>query len=63
MLHSTLAPEHSLTIYDGVAAERGLAIALVWWPIAFVLALTYFVAILRNFGGKVRPTAGAQVED
>ena len=35
--------------------ERGLAIALVWWPIAFVLALTYFVAILRNFGGKVRP--------
>jgi len=54
MLHSTLAPEHSLTIYDGVAAGRGLAIALVWWPMAFVLALAYFVAILRNNGGKVR---------
>ena len=63
MLHSTLGPEHSLTIYDGAAARPGLAIALVWWPIAFVLALTYFVAILRNFGGKVGPTAGAQVED
>jgi cytochrome d ubiquinol oxidase subunit II len=55
MLHSTLAPEHSLTIYDGVTAGRGLAIALVWWPVAFVLALAYFVAILRNNGGKARP--------
>jgi cytochrome d ubiquinol oxidase subunit II len=55
MLHSTLAPEHSLTIYDGVTAERGLVIALFWWPVAFVLALTYFVAIMRNHGGKVQP--------
>ncbi len=55
MLHSTLAPEHSLTIYDGATAERGLVVALIWWPIAFVLAITYFVAIMRNYGGKVQP--------
>ena len=55
MLHSTLAPEHSLTIYDGATARSGLAIALLWWPLAFVLALAYFVAILRNNGGKARP--------
>ncbi len=55
MLHSTLAPQHSLTIYDGATAERGLAAALIWWPIAFVLAVTYFAAIMRNYGGKVQP--------
>jgi cytochrome d ubiquinol oxidase subunit II len=54
MLHSTLAPEHSLTVYNGATAERGLVIALIWWPVAFVLALTYFVIIIRNFRGKVR---------
>jgi cytochrome bd ubiquinol oxidase subunit II len=55
MLHSTLAPEHSLTIYDGVTGERGLVIALIWWPIAFVLAFTYFAAVMRTYSGKVQP--------
>ena len=59
MLHSTLAPEFSLTVHDGVSTDRGLAIALIWWPIAFVLALAYFAAIVRNYGGKVRPTEDA----
>jgi cytochrome d ubiquinol oxidase subunit II len=55
MLHSTLSRDRSLTIYDGVTAERSLVIALMWWPIAFVLALTYFAAIMRNHAGKVQP--------
>jgi cytochrome bd ubiquinol oxidase subunit II len=55
MLHSTLSPEHSLTIYDGVTGERGLGLALMWWPLAFVLALTYGVAVMRNYRGKVQP--------
>jgi cytochrome bd ubiquinol oxidase subunit II len=53
MLHSTLAPEHSLTAYNGSASRLGLSIALVWWPIAVALALTYFVIIRRSFGGRV----------
>jgi cytochrome bd ubiquinol oxidase subunit II len=53
MLRSTLGDEHSITAYAGAAAPRGLAIALVWWPIAFVLAITYFTVVMRNFRGKV----------
>lgn len=59
MLHSTLGSEHSITAYGGAAAPRGLAIALVWWPLAFVLAMAYCVLVMRNFRGKVGPREGA----
>ena len=55
MLYSTLAPEHSMTAYNGAAPAHGLALALVWWPVAFVLAFTYLIVILREYRGKVRP--------
>jgi hypothetical protein len=54
VLQSTLAPEYSLTVYNSATAERGLMVALIWWPVALVLALTYFVVIMRNYSGKVR---------
>jgi cytochrome bd ubiquinol oxidase subunit II len=60
MLHSTLAPEHSMTAYNGAAPAHGLAIALIWWPVAFVLAFTYFIVIMREYRGKVRPTEDTQ---
>jgi len=60
MLHSTLAPEHSMTAYTGAAPARGLALALFWWPVAFVLALTYLTVILREYRGKVRPSEDTQ---
>ena len=56
MLHSTLAPEHSMTAYNGAAPAHGLVMALIWWPLAFVLALTYFTVVMRNYRGKVSPT-------
>jgi len=49
MLYSTLEAEHSMTAYNGAAPARGLALALVWWPIAFVLAVTYFIVVMWNF--------------
>ena len=55
VLHSTLSPEHSMTAYTGATAERGLGIALFWWPVAVALALTYFFVIMRIYSGKVRP--------
>lgn len=55
MLHSTLGPEHSMTAYTGAAPAHGLAMGLIWWPVAAVLALTYFAVITRNSRGKVRP--------
>ena len=57
MLASTLAPEHSMTAYQGAAPRHGLALALIWWPVALVLALTYVTLVLRHYRGKVSPNA------
>jgi len=56
MLRSTLAPENSLSAYRNAAAGHGLAVALVWWPIALALAIAYFLFSFRYYRGKVRPT-------
>jgi cytochrome d ubiquinol oxidase subunit II len=53
VLHSTLAPEYSLTAYDVAAGPNSLVYAAIWWPISFVLAATYFVFISRQYAGKV----------
>lgn len=53
MLHSTLAPEHSLTAYAVAANPKALALASAWWPVGLALALAYFVFISRRYAGKV----------
>jgi cytochrome bd ubiquinol oxidase subunit II len=53
MLHSTLAPQNSLTAYAVAAAPASLRIAAVWWPIAMALTIFYFVFISRRYAGKV----------
>lgn len=53
MLHSTLAPENSLTAYSVAAGRNSLILASIWWPIALALAITYFVFISRQYTGKV----------
>ena len=53
VLHSTLAPEHSLTAYDVAAGPNSLAYAAIWWPIGFALAAAYFVFVSRQYAGKV----------
>ncbi len=53
VLHSTLAPENSLTAYDVAAGANSLAYAAIWWPIGFALAAAYFVFVSRRFAGKV----------
>src|SRR5688572_30482437 len=55
MLQSTLAPAHSMTAYGGVGPAHGLALALMWWPVALVLALAYLTVLMRSHRGKVRP--------
>jgi cytochrome d ubiquinol oxidase subunit II len=59
-LRSTVAPEYSLTAYNGATSSNGLAIALFWWPLALVLAFTYFTLIMRSYRGKVRPAHDTQ---
>lgn len=61
MLRSTLAPEYSLSAYNAAASGNGLRIALVWWPIAFVLAVGYFLFSYRYYSGKVRPMEDSQI--
>ena len=53
VLHSTLAPENSLTAYDVAAGPNSLAYAAIWWPIGFALAAAYFVFVSRRYAGKV----------
>ena len=53
MLHSTLAPENSLTAYAVASSSTTLLRASFWWPIAFALAVFYFVFISRRYAGKV----------
>jgi cytochrome d ubiquinol oxidase subunit II len=52
-LHSTLKPEDSMTAYTAASSPSTLAVALIWWPIGFVLAAAYFVFIARRYAGKV----------
>jgi cytochrome d ubiquinol oxidase subunit II len=53
VLHSTLAPENSLSACDVAAGANSLAYAAIWWPIAFALAAAYFVFVSRRYAGKV----------
>ncbi len=53
MLHSTLAPENSLTAYAVAVSPSSLRLANFWWPIVFALAVFYFVFISRCYAGKV----------
>jgi len=53
MLRSTLAPENSLTAYAVASSPTTLLRASFWWPLAFALAVFYFVFISRRYTGKV----------
>jgi cytochrome d ubiquinol oxidase subunit II len=55
ILRSTLAPQYSISAYHAAAAGNGLAIALLWWPIAFIFSAGYFLFTFRfYYNGKVR---------
>src|SRR5262245_10570767 len=53
MLHSTLAPENSLTAHAVVSNRSAIILASIWWPMGFALAVAYFIFISRRYAGKV----------
>src|SRR5690242_6893274 len=53
MLHSTLAPENSLTAHSVATGPNALLLASVWWPAGLALAVAYFVFISRRYAGRV----------
>ena len=57
ILHSTHAPENSLSAYQSAAAGHGLIVALVWWPVSLIFSVGYFLFIYRYYSGKVKPAA------
>jgi cytochrome d ubiquinol oxidase subunit II len=53
MLYSTVAPGNSLTAYAVAASPSALRLASLWWPVGFVLTVTYSAFISRRYAGKV----------
>jgi cytochrome bd ubiquinol oxidase subunit II len=53
LLHSTLRSDYDLRVSTHATARQGLAAALVWWPVAFALAVSYFVFIFRTQSHKI----------
>ena len=53
MLHSTFDPAFSMTAHAGAVAGRGLGLAIIWWPVAMALSISYSVFVFRQFSGKV----------
>src|SRR5437773_2632752 len=52
MLHSTLAPENSLTAYAVASNASAFRYATIWWPIGFALTIIYFIFISRRYSGR-----------
>jgi cytochrome d ubiquinol oxidase subunit II len=54
LLHSTLDPSRSVTAEQALSAPYGLGVAVIWWPIAFAIALTYLAFAFRANQDKLR---------
>jgi cytochrome d ubiquinol oxidase subunit II len=49
MLHSTLAPQDSISAYAASTDAYSLRLALIWWPFAVILSLGYFWFVFRHY--------------
>lgn len=54
MLHSTLDASRSVTAHQALSAPYGLKVAIVWWPVAFALAVTYLALAFRANQEKIK---------
>ncbi|MGB7599209.1 MAG: cytochrome d ubiquinol oxidase subunit II [Candidatus Sulfotelmatobacter sp.] len=54
VLPSSTNAAYNLTIYNTAAGRHGLTVGIIWWSIALILALGYFIFLFRMFRGKVR---------
>lgn len=53
MLHSTLAPQYSLTATAAATTLHGLWVAVLWWPFAAALAFVYAATVARRYRDKL----------
>jgi cytochrome d ubiquinol oxidase subunit II len=53
LLHSTLSPAYDVSARTHATSPGGLRTAMVWWPIAFALTLSYFTVVFRSNRDRV----------
>ena len=53
LLVSTIATEHSMTVFTSAGPATGLAAGTYWWSAGTLLVGVYLVVIMRTFRGKV----------
>ncbi|HXZ81027.1 MAG TPA: cytochrome d ubiquinol oxidase subunit II [Terriglobales bacterium] len=51
-------PALSLTIHNTATGEYAYRVALIWWVLGMIIAVTYFVYLYRIFRGKVTAETG-----
>ena len=60
VLPASTGAQYSLTIYNTAAGAHGLAVGFVWWMIAMIIAIGYFVFVYRMFRGRVKLDEGGE---
>jgi cytochrome d ubiquinol oxidase subunit II len=60
MLHSTLSAGWSLTAINSATPAEGLRTGLVWWSLAFPIALAWLFLLLRLHRGTIQPAADGE---
>lgn len=60
VLPASTDSSYSLTIYNTAAGAHGLGVGFVWWTIAMILVLGYFIFVYRMFRGKVKLGEGSE---
>jgi cytochrome bd ubiquinol oxidase subunit II len=60
LLRSTIDPSLSLTVHNASAGRSGLAIGLMFWVPAMLLAIGYFAYLFRSHSGKVRTPSNGE---
>jgi cytochrome d ubiquinol oxidase subunit II len=54
LLYSTLDPSRTITAHQAISAPYGLRFAVIWWPVAFALAVTYLSFAFRSHRDKIQ---------
>ena len=60
VLPASTGAQYSLTIYNTATGAHGMAVGFVWWTIAMMIAIGYFVFVYRMFRGKVKLDEGSE---
>jgi cytochrome d ubiquinol oxidase subunit II len=58
VLPASTDANYSLTIYNTATGSHGMSVGFVWWSLAMIIAIGYFVFIYRMFRGKVKLEEG-----